>query len=263
VAQEIWKSLTESPSGPAAPNRVQSSSKGLATTALIAVLSCWFAGAGPAPPEGPLQRISKEQLCVTNGIVSALPDGRLAIDTPSSRAVVRVITDPTAEVRFRYLGPTKASKPLASGELRRQIGLKLRAQDTCNLVYVMWHIEPDSKFAVAIKRNPDKHTHAECHAGGYVAMKPRRSLEFPRVEPGESHSLRAELHGNALSVIADGRLVWEGTLPSEAATFDGPVGFRTDNARFEFEYYALSPRAGSASRALEERFNQCSTGSEE
>jgi len=263
VAEEAWKSFTGIRTRPAALGSVESSSKGPAATVLIAVLSSLFAGAVAAPSEAPLQRISRAELCVTNGIVSALPDGRLAIDSPSSRAVVRVMTDPTAEVRFRYLGPTKASKPLASGELRRQIGLKLRAQDTCNLVYVMWHIEPDSKFAVAIKRNPDKHTHAECHAGGYVPMKPRSSVDLPRVEPGESHSLRAELHGDALSVLADGRLVWEGTLGSKAATFDGPVGFRTDNARFEFEYYAGSPRAGSASRAFDERFNQCSAGSEE
>jgi hypothetical protein len=264
VAEEFWKSLTESQPCPAAPGGVQSSRKAPTTTLLIVVLCCSFGGAVAAPPEPPLQRIGKEQLCVTNGIVSALPDGRLAIDTPSSRAVVRVMTEQTAEVRFRYLGPSKASKPLASGELRRQIGLKLRAQDTCNLVYVMWHIEPDSKFAVAIKRNPDKHTHAECHAGGYVPIKPLHSVDLPRVEPGESHSLRAELHGRALSVSADGRPVWEGTLGSEAATFDGPVGFRTDNARFEFEYYAGSPQAGSGSRAvLEERFNPCSTGQEE
>ena len=37
------------------------------------------------------------------------------------------------------------------GELRRQFGLKLRAQDACNLVYVMWRIEPASKLVVSIK----------------------------------------------------------------------------------------------------------------
>jgi len=239
-------------------------SKGVALSALIALLSCSFTRAmAEAGPEAPLQRISREQLCVTNGIVSSLSDGRLAIDTPSSRAVVRVVTDQTAEVRFRYLGPTKASKPLASGELRRQIGLKLRAQDSCNLVYAMWHIEPDSKFAVSIKRNPDKHTHAECHAGGYLTVKPRSSVDLPRVQPGESHWLRAALRGDDLTLVADGRVVWQGTLGSQMATFDGPVGFRTDNARFEFEYYAGNPGAGTASRALDGRFNQCSTGSED
>jgi len=239
-------------------------STGLATRVLIALLSCPVTQAtAEAAPEEPLQRISREQLCVTNGIVSSLPDGLLGIETPSSRAIVRVVTDQTAEVRFRYLGPTKASKPLASGELRRQIGLKLRAQDTCNLVYAMWHIEPDSKFSVSLKRNPDKHTHAECHAGGYLTMKARSHLDLPRIQPGESHWLRAALRGDDLTLIADGRLVWEGTLGSQIATFDGPVGLRTDNARFEFEYYAGNPGAGDASRAADGRFNSCSTGTED
>ena len=249
---------------PASPGNRASVSKGLALSALITLLCGSFTRAiAEAAPETPLHRISREELCVTNGIVSPLPDGRLAIETPSSRAVVRAVTEQTAEVRFRYLGPTKDSKPLASGELRRQIGLKLRAQDTCNLVYAMWHIEPDSRLAVSIKRNPDKHTHAECHAGGYLTMKGRRSADLPKVQPGASHWLRASLRGDDLTLIADGRLVWEGTLGSQMATFNGPVGFRTDNARFEFEFYVGSPAAGSVSPALDERFNRCSTGSED
>src|SRR5258708_3635120 len=72
-----------------------------------------------------LQRIDRNNLCVTNGSVSALSSGWLAIDTPSSRAVVRAdaghTADQVAEIHFRYLGPTQTSKPLASGELRRQI----------------------------------------------------------------------------------------------------------------------------------------------
>src|SRR6516165_1123073 len=137
----------------------------VATCALVA---SWYWAAVPAIPSAAtavaLQRIGREALCVTNGAVSVLPDGQLAIDTPSSRAVVRVATAQTAEVRFRYVGPTPSAKPLASGELRRQIGLKLRAQDTCNLLYATWHIEPDAVVAVSIKRNAGKHTHEQCHA---------------------------------------------------------------------------------------------------
>ena len=29
--------------------------------------------------------------------------------------------------------------------------------------------------------------------------------------------------------------IWEGELPAEALTFDGPVGLRTDNGRFDVE----------------------------
>jgi hypothetical protein len=204
-----------------------------------------YSAAQPIPPatsSTPLQRIGREKLCVTNGVVSALSDGRLAIDTPSSRAVVQVATPQTAEIRFSYLGPSAGSKPLASGELRRQIGLKLRAQDTCNLLYAMWHIEPDSRFAVSVKRNPGQHTHEECGARGYVNIKPRKSVVMPKVQPGESHTLRAELHGTDLTLVADGSAVWEGTVGNIIAEIDGPVGFRSDNARFEFEYFAAVSR---------------------
>jgi hypothetical protein len=41
-----------------------------------------------------------------------------------------------------------------------------------------------------------------------------------------------------------GKVAWQGALGNEPLLLDGPIGFRTDNARFEFEYYAdrLSPR---------------------
>jgi hypothetical protein len=188
-----------------------------------------------------LQRIDRNDLCVTNGTVAVLPNGRLGIDTPSSRAVVRVATeyaaDQVAEIRFRYLGPTQITKPLGSGELRRQIGLKLRAKDTCNLIYAMWHIEPDTSVAVSIKRNAGMRTHEQCRAGGYLNFKTQRRVDLPPIRPGETHTLRAELHGNDLTVAADGKVTWRGPLGSELASLDGPPGFRTDNSRFEFEYY--------------------------
>ena len=94
-------------------------------------------------------------------------------------------------------------------------------------------------------------------------MKPRSSVDLPRVQPGESHWLRAALRGDSLTLVADGGVVWQGSLGRQMATFDGPVGFRTDNARFEFEFYAGNPDAGPAAGALDGRFDQCSTGSED
>jgi len=210
--------------------------------AVVALL--FIASTALAQPSPPLAGIARSQLCVTNGNVSALPGGELEVETPSSRAVVRVPSGQTAEVRFRYLGPSAESKPLASGEMRRQIGLKLRAQDTCNLLYAMWHIEPDSRIAVSVKRNPGKRTHAECGAHGYVNLKPRTGAQMPRVSPGEVHRLRAELHGTELSVFADGQLAWQGSVGTQVLQFDGPVGFRTDNARFVFSYFVTALPAG-------------------
>jgi hypothetical protein len=229
---------------------------------LVAGFIASMYGGAAAPMQAPIPtppwlRIDREKLCVTNGVVTALPGGRLAIDTPSSRAIVRAGTAQSAVIRFRYLGPSASSKPLASGELRRQIGLKLRAQDTCNLLYAMWHIEPDARIAVSIKRNAGKHTHEECGAGGYVNIRPRTSVALPRLLPGESHTLSAELHGTDLTLIADGRVVWEGTLGNTIAELDGPVGLRTDNARFELEYYAGPVAPGAQARTAGNRVNPC------
>ncbi|MGI8569780.1 MAG: hypothetical protein ACR2KT_12280 [Methylocella sp.] len=59
------------------------------------------------------------------------------MDTASSRAVALASGGRSAEIRFRYLGPSAETKPLASGELRRQIGLNSGRRITCNLVYAM------------------------------------------------------------------------------------------------------------------------------
>jgi hypothetical protein len=207
-----------------------------------------------------LERISRESLCVTNGTVSPLPDGRLAIDSASSRAVVRKATAQTAEIRFRYVGPTSASKPLASGQLRRQIGIKLRAQDTCNLLYAMWHIEPDSRIAVSIKRNVGQRTHAECGAHGYRNIKPWLEKKLTPITPGEQHQFRAALRGAALTLMADGDVVWEGDVGDQVLQFDGPVGFRTDNARFEFDFLADAPDPGLIARTPAHAFERCERG---
>src|SRR5258708_10320320 len=216
------------------------------TFAVLAVVVCAPCAFAQNGSDQALRRIDYRDLCVTNGTVSVRPDGRLAIDTPSSRAVVRATAptdaDQVAEIRFRYLGPTQASKPLASGELRRQIGLKLRAQDTCNLVYAMWHIEPDARVAVSIKRNPGMSRHEQCDAHGYINLKPTIGAGAPTIAPGEEHTLRAELQQSRLTVIADGKVAWSGDLGQRIFEFDGPVGMRSDNARFDFAFLAASVR---------------------
>lgn len=200
---------------------------------------CAAQPAAPSTEARSLDRVDRSHLCVTNGMITTRYNGLLSIETPSSRAVVPTTVEQTAEIRFRYLGPTASSKPLASGELRRQIGLKLLAQDTCNLLYAMWHIEPDSKLAVLIKRNPGMQTHEQCGAKGYLPIKPLKTMTLGKVQPGELHTLRAQLHGEELTLIADGVLAWQGQLQVADAEFDGPVGLRTDNGRFELEYFGV------------------------
>jgi hypothetical protein len=224
-----------------------------ACLAAVFLASTVLAQQGP-----PLMRIDRDRLCVTNGAVSALANGRLAIDTPSSRAVVQ--TSPTnapdqiAELRFQYLGPSQGSKPLASGELRRQIGLKLQAADSCNLIYAMWRIEPDARVAVSIKLNPALHTHEQCGARGYLNFQSQNVASS--VHPGEVHTLRAALHGKDLTVTADGKIAWQGSLGRELVLPFGPPGFRTDNGRFAFEYFAAAAPRAAGQQALPGR-GQC------
>src|SRR6202022_625584 len=100
----------------------------------------------------------------------------------------------------------------------------LRAQDTCNIVYVMWHFSPDQKIAVSVKRNPGKRTHEDCLDNGYINnIKPRISALPQPVLPDQSHTFTAKMSGSYLTVIADRRVVWEGDLGRVALEFDGPV----------------------------------------
>ena len=130
---------------------------------------------------------------------------------------------------------------LGSGELRRQFGLKLRAQDACNLVYAMWRIEPESKLVVSVKSNPGQHTSAKCGNYGYRNIKPRHSIPVPALRSGRTHSLRAEMNGAEMMVFADNSLVWEGSVGPDALAFDGPVGIRSDNLRLQIELRAGLP----------------------
>jgi hypothetical protein len=91
---------------------------------------------------------------------------------------------------------------------------------------------------VSIKRNPGQNTHEQCDAHGYVTIRPRASTPLPPIQPGESHILHAELVGDGLTLTADGKVVWQGSIGDGMTGINGPVGLRTDNARFEFDYYA-------------------------
>jgi hypothetical protein len=186
-------------------------------------------------PRSRLTRTALRQLQVTQGSLSEGAGGRLAVEASKVRAVAPGLEATAAELRFKYLGPTRVQKALASGESRQQLGLKLRAQDGCNVVYVMWRMGPKAGLHVSVKSNPKDHTSTECGNEGYTQVRGRRERPVPKLVPGASHTLYAEWEGKALRVQVDGVLAWEGTLPPEAFAFEGPVGLRTDNGRFELE----------------------------
>jgi hypothetical protein len=183
--------------------------------------------------------IHRAHLCITKGAIEEAAGSRMEVNVPEMRAVVAYPTEQVAEAKLTYLGPTSTDKPLGSGEIRRQFGLKLRAQNGCNLVYAMWRIEPKPGLVVSVKRNPGMSTHAQCGTQGYHNIKPAHASAVPRLKEEEDHTLRARMTGSNLHVFIDGRTVWEGDVGSKALAFDGPVGIRTDNGRFKFELLAV------------------------
>jgi len=204
-----------------------------------------------------MKPIAQSELCITEGKIEQ-SSGRLSVSAPKMRAFVTGPTLQEVEARFTYRGPTKESSPLSSGELRRQFGLKLRAQNGCNLVYAMWRLEPQAELVVSVKSNPGMTRSSECDAHGYHTIKPTRDLKAPVVKRGQRYSLRAIIDGRQMRVFANNKLVWEGDLGPEALAFDGPVGVRSDNGRFDFELFAARPEPDQQGASA-----ACQTGSGE
>lgn len=182
-------------------------------------------------------------LCVTEGEIKTDPGNTFSVDSSKMRAYVNRWTADTIEAHFIYLGGTAQKSSLGSGEVRRQFGLKLRAQNACNLVYAMWRIDPESRLVVSVKKNPDQTTSSECKNRGYQNIKPRHFAPVPALRSGDSHTLSAELHGKVLRVLVDSAPVWEGDLGPQVADLAGPVGIRSDNVRLSFDLKTVASGA--------------------
>lgn len=185
--------------------------------------------------------IDRGSLCVTEGEIGADSSGRLSVESTKMRAYANKPTSDSIEAHFTYLGGTAQESALGSGEIRRQFGFKLRAQNACNLVYAMWRIEPESKVVVSIKKNAGQTMSSECGNHGYQNIKPQHVSPAPILRQGETHTLGADLRGGELKVLIDGRPVWEGDLGSEASDLSGPVGIRSDNIRLSLDLATGTP----------------------
>jgi hypothetical protein len=223
--------------------------------ALWLALACASCATRSAAAE-PLSPVGVRELSISSGFVEpedmafsraappregGTPAEGFRINVPMLRAWVGQHPRSAVEVEFTYIGPSAALAPLASGEVRRQIGVELRARDGCNLLYVMWRIEPTQQLVVSLKSNPGQQRHSECGDRGYLTLDPDATDALPAVIAGEPHVLRANLSGETLEVFVDGRSRWRGRLPEAAASLQGPVGLRSDNARFDVRLRAGSP----------------------
>jgi hypothetical protein len=205
---------------------------------MLATMACSTTTAGPE--RGPSIAVwPVADLCVTRG---AIADH--AITEPTVRAIAPNAGGDAAQLAFTFNGDAATTRALASGQERRQLGVKLRAQDGCNVIYVMWRLDPKPKLDVSVKRNPGKRTHEECGAEGYTKVKPSRHGAVPALAAGDAHTLRAEIVGEELFAWIDGHLAWQGTLPAIAHQLAGPAGLRTDNV--ELAHLELSVPKGPA-----------------
>ena len=174
---------------------------------------------------------------VTDGKIERAPGKRLKVSSKELRATLKFSTEQSVTVKFTYLGPTKEVAHSHRGEVFSQFGLKLRAHDDCNVVYVMWHFAPDQEIAVSVKRNPGKRTQAQCLDHGYLNNIKPRIADLPQpVEVNQPHVLTASMSGSDLTVTVDNKLVWWGDLGPLALTFSGPVGLASDNACVLFDF---------------------------
>jgi hypothetical protein len=187
----------------------------------------------------PLPAISLDTLCATHGDVHIAGE-RAQVRDPEVRAFARATHGDAAALAFTYLGPSDTTSTLASGDVRAQLGLKLRAADGCNLVYVMWRFEPKPSIVVQVKRNAGQHTAKECGANGYTRIKAAKSAKVAAPAVGSEHVLQAEIDGDDLIAWADGNVVWQGRLGGQAGDLAGPVGVRADNVQADIALRAIA-----------------------
>jgi hypothetical protein len=189
-----------------------------------------------------LAAVEPKSLCVTKGEITASSK----IDVPTFRAVAPGHEGNAAAIKLTVLGDTYQRRALASGQQRRQVGLKLRADNGCNLVYVMWRLDPKPKLDVSIKRNVGERTAKECGANGYQKVKPSFTDLAATLDDGAPHELRAEISGDTLTAWVDGTVAWIGTLPASARDLSGPAGVRSDNLAFDLTAFAVDAEATAA-----------------
>lgn len=193
------------------------------------------------PP--PWQLIPKSGLEVTDGTIASVgPKALLETADPGMRASAldggRHARD--ARLWFRYLGESTTTEPLGSGLIRRQIGLKLRAPDPCNLLYVMWHAFPDDAIQVQVKRNPGQTTSAECGNRGYTTITTIPLGPGDATADHSAHRLQAETRRSpngalVLTLFTDGSLLRKLRISASlTAGLKGPIGVRSDNGHYLF-----------------------------
>jgi hypothetical protein len=175
-------------------------------------------------------------LCVTTGAAKI----GAKVTKNAMRAVAKGTDGDAAQMVFTYDGEAEDKKELASGEVRRQIGLKLRAQNGCNLIYVMWRLDPKPMIVAQTKVNPGAKDHKGCGSNGYKWVKASEQNPPPSLVVGTRYTLRAEIENEELAVFIDDKPYWRGKLPASVAGLQGPAGMRSDNLAFDLHAFSAA-----------------------
>jgi hypothetical protein len=221
----------------------------LAAFALVALAACSTdsaveANTGKAKVKRMKRPIAelKADLCVTTGAAKI----GARVNRNAMRAVAKGTDGDAAQIVFTYEGEAEDKKELASGDVRRQIGLKLRAENGCNLIYVMWRLDPKPMVVAQIKVNPGAKDHKACGSNGYKWVKASEQTAPPTLVVGTKYTMRAEIESEELAVYIDDTPYWRGKLPDAVRDLQGPAGIRSDNLAYDL--HAFSAASTDATR---------------
>lgn len=161
------------------------------------------------------------------------------IDHPTVRAVIPGSSGLTIATEGIYHGPSSTLAPLSSGEVRQQVGVKLLAQNGCNVLYAMMRLTGTLGLEISLKRNPGQTTSAQCGANGYTKLL---FLDWAGslLEADSPFKLSAGLLNGMLTVNCEAPFVnpVQGSLQVNLSgyplDFSGPAGIRTDNSRVTY-----------------------------
>lgn len=152
------------------------------------------------------------------------------------RAQAPAFTRQTCGLVFQYNGPAEGASGFASGAAYKQVCLKLRNQNACNLLYVIWRLDA-RQVMVQVKTNLSMVFSSQCGADGYRTLTPAFTAPTKALSL-EWHEMIAQCDGDWLNVLTDNEVVWRGHLTSDVMSLTGGVGVRSDNISMRFRVFA-------------------------
>jgi hypothetical protein len=207
-----------------------------------------------------------ENLCPTMGHFSKVPHSHF-YKNESSQLRAYLHTDlPDAyqypfSLCFKEVEDVKEKIAFLSGELRKQIGIKLYARNSCNVLYIMWRMGDSPSLVISYKYNPQDQEHRECGNHGYTTLQhlpiPLSALKNKERSKYDYSQITVFMKQQTLHVYLNGLFFTQVNIPSFVILPQSPEGVRIDNGHFLFYpkmHTALNPDSSANQEAfLEEQ----------